>query len=61
MSNAPIDIVINILKREKREASEKENFYIKCHSHDQASYYKGQVDKCQELIDQFNGFKKLFS
>lgn len=59
--NAPIDIVIDILKRERREAEAKEDFYVKCHSHDQASYYKGQVDMCQGLIDQFNGFKKLFS
>lgn len=59
--NAPIDIVIDILKREQREASEKELFYSKCQSHDQVCYYKGQADMCQELIDQFNGFKKLFS
>lgn len=51
--NAPIDIIISIIKRHKKEV-EKETCLI-------LDYKDGMIDAYENLITEFEGFKKLFS
>ena len=51
--NAPIDIVISIIKRHEREVEQKEEACM--------SYKQGKLDAYAELIEELEGFKRLFS
>ena len=50
---APIDIVISIIKRHEREVEQKEEACM--------SYRQGKLDAYAELIEEFEGFKKIFN
>lgn len=50
---APIDIVIDIIKRHLREAKERDEASM--------SYKQGKVDAYDGLIQELEGFKKLFN
>ena len=51
---APIDIVIDIIKRHMRESEENlKNM--------NDSFIEGQIDAYKGLIQEFEGFKKIFS
>ena len=52
MGNAPIDIVIDIIKRHIREV--KSEHYI-------PDYKDGMLDAYEGLIREFEAFKKIFS
>ena len=52
--NAPIDIVISIIKRHKAEVAN-----IECEV--SSDYAEGKLDAYQELIDELEGFKRLFN
>ena len=58
---APIDIVINLIKQHQTEAKENSKYYASVHSHDQCCYYDGKDHLCKELIEELEGFKKLFN
>ena len=49
---APIDIVISILNRHKEEVERDKE--------EGSTYYEGKLDTYKELIEEFEGFKKLF-
>lgn len=53
MNGAPIDLVIDIIKRHKRSVEETTYPY--------KDYKDGMLDAFQELITEFEGFKKLFN
>ena len=58
---APIDIVIDIIKQYKANAEES---YRNCeHKNDvdMMAYYQGKFNTCDELLTEFEDFKKLFS
>ena len=56
---APVDIVIRLLKQKADEAHEKR---LAFQASDQAWYYhSGKVDACKEMIDLLEGIKKLFN
>lgn len=58
---APIDIVIDIIKQYKTRSEEA---YKNCeHKNDVdiMAYYQGMFNACDELLSEFEGFKKLFS
>ena len=58
---APIDIVIDIIKQYKAQAEEA---YKNCeHKNDVdiMAYYQGKFNTCDEILSEFEGFKKLFS
>ena len=58
---APIDIVIDIIKQYKVNAEEA---YRNCeHKNDvdMMAYYQGKFNTCDELLTEFEDFKKLFS
>ena len=58
---APIDIVIDIIKQYKANAEEA---YRNCeHKNDVdvIAYYRGEFNACDEILSEFEGFKKLFS
>ena len=60
-SMAPIDIVIDIIKQYKTNAEEA---YRNCeHKNDvdMMAYYQGKFNTCDELLTEFEDFKKLFS
>lgn len=57
--DAPVDIVISIIKRLKVEAEAKKSTERTC-SQDQ-SYWTGRVEAYEDLIEELEGFKKLFS
>ena len=52
--NAPIDIVISIIKRHLNELEESKGIL-------KEDYYKGQKNAYEGLIEEFEGFKKLFN
>ena len=54
MSIAPIDIVIDIIKRHKREAEDESQALNEY-------YLDGQIDAYDGLIEELEGFRKLFS
>ena len=58
---APIDIVIDIIKQYKTRSEEA---YTNCeHKNDVdiMTYYQGMFHTCEELLTEFEDFKKLFS
>ena len=58
---APIDIVIDIIKQYKTNSEEA---YRNCeHKNDvdMMAYYQGKFNTCDELLTEFEDFKKLFS
>ena len=58
---APIDIVIDLIKQYKANSAEA---YKNCeHKNDVdiMAYYQGMFHACDELLSEFEGFKKLFS
>ena len=59
---APIDLVINILERVKNEALNERNEQLKAACPDKGiTYYDGKIDQCKELIEELEGFKKIFN
>ncbi len=50
---APIDIIINIIKRHKEE--------VQYEPHLIQDYKDGMIDAYEGLISEFEGFKKLFN
>ena len=57
--DAPVDIVISIIKRLKVEAEAKKSTE-RTYSPDW-SYWTGRVEAYEDLIEELEGFKKLFS
>ena len=57
--DAPVDIVISIIKRLKVEAEAKKSTE-RTYSQDW-SYWTGRVEAYEDLIEELEGFKKLFS
>ena len=58
---APIDIVIDIIKQYKANSEEA---YTNCEHKDDINvmaYYQGKFDACDEILSEFDEFKKLFS
>ena len=58
---APIDIVIDIIKQYKANAEEA---YRNCeHKNDvdMMAYYQGKFNTCDDILSEFEDFKKLFS
>lgn len=58
---APIDIVIDIIKQYKANSEEA---YKNCeHKNDVdiMAYYQGMFHACDDILTEFEGFKKLFS
>ena len=58
---APIDIVIDLIKQYKANSAEA---YKNCeHKNDVdiMAYYQGMFHTCDELLAEFEEFKKLFS
>ena len=58
---APIDIVIDIIEQYKANAEEA---YKNCeHKNDVdiIAYYRGMFNACDEILYEFEEFKKLFS
>lgn len=51
---APIDIVIDVIKRHKCDAEEHKNDVG-------ISYYQGKIDAYNDLLSEFEDFKRLFS
>lgn len=59
---APVDLIINILERVKNEALNERNEQLKAACPDKGiTYYDGKIDQCKELIEELEGFKKIFS
>lgn len=57
--NAPIDIVIDLLKRRLEEAKKEKNSYpVESGPY---SEYAGEERAYGSLIEEFEGFKKLFN
>lgn len=57
--NAPIDLVIDLLKRRLQEAKREKNSYPP--ESNPYSEYAGEERAYESLIEEFEGFKKLFS
>ena len=58
---APIDIVIDIIKQYKANAEEAyKNCEHKNHV-DMMAYYQGKFNTCDDILSEFEDFKKLFS
>ena len=58
---APIDIVIDLIKQYKANAEEA---YRNCEQRsdvDIMAYYQGKFNACDDILAEFEGFKKLFS
>ena len=55
--NAPIDIVISIIKRHLKEVKEQQKVVDNINS----EYKAGKRAAYEELIEEFEGFKKLFN
>lgn len=60
MNNAPIDIVINIIERMKKECNQVREDSRKDGSCNE-SYFDGSIDALNGLQDQLEGFKRLFN
>lgn len=59
---APVDIIIDILETAKNEALNERNEQLKAVCPDKGiTYYDGKIDQCKELIEELEGFKKLFN
>lgn len=58
---APIDIVIDIIKQYKAIAEEA--YRNSKHKNNVAimAYYQGKFNTCDDILAEFEGFKKLFS
>ena len=56
--DAPVDIIISIIKRHKAEAEAKRS--TRTCSQDW-SYWTARVEAYEDLIEELEGFKKLFS
>ena len=56
MNDAPIDIIISIVRRHLNEA-----LYVKAKDPNIGTYVDGRIDALEELIQEFEGFKRLFS
>lgn len=58
---APIDIVIDLIKQYKERSEEA---YKNCEYKDDVdimAYYQGMFNACDEILSEFEEFKKLFS
>ena len=58
---APIDIVIDLIKQYKERSEEA---YKNAEVKDDAcvmAYYQGMLNACDEILSEFEGFKKIFS
>ena len=58
---APIDIVIDLIKQYKERSEEA---YINCKHKDDINimtYYQGKFNACDDILSEFEEFKKLFS
>lgn len=58
---APIDIVIDLIKQYKERSEEA---YKNCEHKDDVdimAYYQGTFNACDEILSEFEEFKKLFS
>ena len=58
---APVDIIINIIERAKREAQEARAEQSQPGAEANTSYLDGKIEQCRELIAQLEGFKRLFN
>lgn len=58
---APVDIIIGILERAKKESQEARAEQSQYGVGGNTSYLDGRIDQCEDLIAQLEGFKKLFS
>ena len=59
---APIDIVISIIKRHERETREAKAKAIAASGGNiNESSFDGRLDAYAELIEEFEGFKKIFN
>lgn len=59
---APVDLIIDILETAKNEALNERNEQLKTTCVDKGvTYYDGKIDQCKELIEELEGFKKLFN
>ena len=60
---APVDLIIDILETAKNEALNERNEQLKatCPPNKGVTYYDGKIDQCKELIEELEGFKKLFN
>lgn len=60
--DAPIDIVISIIKRHERETREaKAEAMAASGGNINESSFDGRLDAYAELIEEFEGFKKIFN
>lgn len=55
--NAPIDIIINLIKGHLKEAKKEAPYVVG----PARTYLSGKMDAYQELINEFEGYKKLFN
>lgn len=58
---APVDLIINIIERAKREAQEARAEQSQYGAGANTSYTDGRIDQCEDLIAELEGFKKLFN
>lgn len=58
---APVDIIINIIERAKRESQEARAEQSQYGAGANTSYLDGRIDQCEDLIAQLEGFKRLFN
>lgn len=58
---APIDIVINIIKQYKSSAEDTYKNAEHKTDVDIMAYYQGKFDACDDILSNFEEFKKLFS
>ena len=60
--SAPVDIIISIIKRHERETREaKAEAMAASGGNINESSFDGRLDAYAELIEELEGFKKLFS
>lgn len=58
---APIDIVIDIIKQYKANAEEAYRNSKHKNNVNIMSYYQGKFNACDDVLAEFEDFKKLFS
>ena len=58
---APIDIVIDIIKQYKANAEEAYRNSKHKNNVNIMSYYQGKFNACDDILAEFEDFKKLFS
>lgn len=58
---APVDIIINLIKMAKKEALEARGEQAAYGAGGNTTYLDGRIDQCEDLIDQLEGFKRLFN